>query len=460
MSTTSRNGFMTKHASPGGDQDLPRRAPAQQLPTAVRLALALEILMIAGAAVIFWLPDFNRIFAAALLLPALTMRIIVLRRPYDAGTLPTLVTILLALGVINIFAAPYDRGSLTVGGALFSLSLPYDVIVIGRPLMGGLLALTIADRARRFGQFDGLLTISAGLALIVGALGITAAQWSVKSISFRSLLDTLPRIAWFPGAESGFNVNEIGGAMAWLAPLAAGLALYRGDNGRVARLRQWTSAAALILLMTGLFFGQSRFAILGVIPALAVIVHLLMRGQARRIAFALLAVYTLAEIAVVSKLFEPPTTQLIERDENSIHSRLLIWGSGLAMVRDHPLTGVGMNLYRAPDVRAAYPVFGFEQRILPHAHNEFLQAATDLGLPGMVVLIGLYGVAGRMLWRSWRRGGSGRAVTLGIAGGLAAHAVFGVGDAITLWDRFAFLFWWMIGLAAAQTALAPDQVEP
>ena len=36
------------------------------------------------------------------------------------------------------------------------------------------------------------------------------------------------------------------------------------------------------------------------------------------------------------------------------------------------------------------------------------------------------------------------------AGGLLAHAVYGMADAITLWDRFAFVFWIMLGLLAAQ----------
>jgi hypothetical protein len=41
------------------------------------------------------------------------------------------------------------------------------------------------------------------------------------------------------------------------------------------------------------------------------------------------------------------------------------------------------------------------------------------------------------------------AAALAAGGALAAHAFFGIGDAIALWDRFAFLFWWMLGLTAA-----------
>jgi hypothetical protein len=42
---------------------------------------------------------------------------------------------------------------------------------------------------------------------------------------------------------------------------------------------------------------------------------------------------------------------------------------------------------------------------------------------------------------------------LAAATGLLAHAVYGVGDAITLWDRFIFVFWWIMGLVGAVYAV-------
>ena len=92
---------------------------------------------------------------------------------------------------------------------------------------------------------------------------------------------------------------------------------------------------------------------------------------------------------------------------------------------------------------------------------EWLQAATDLGVPGLIVFVGFQAAAGWMLWRVWRRGSPrDRAVALAVAAGLVAHMIFGLGDAIALWDRFAFGYWWMIGLAAAQYAVTFPKLAP
>ena len=136
----------------------------------------------------------------------------------------------------------------------------------------------------------------------------------------------------------------------------------------------------------------------------------------------------------------------------------------MAIVHDYPLTGVGLSMFRDGRVRAQYPASGFEGRILPHAHDEFLQVATDMGLPGLIVFGAIYGVAGWMVLRIWRRGdAAARILALALGAALLAHAVYGLTDAITLWDRFAFVFWLMLGLLAAQYALVmqtpPEQTD-
>ncbi|HLU12271.1 MAG TPA: hypothetical protein VK003_21515, partial [Oceanobacillus sp.] len=94
----------------------------------------------------------------------------------------------------------------------------------------------------------------------------------------------------------------------------------------------------------------------------------------------------------------------------------------------------------------------------PHAHNEWVQIGTDLGIPGLLVFAGWFVVIGWMLLRVWRTGDlQARAFSLATACGLAAHLFYGLGDAIPLWDRFAFVFWWLIGLALAQYLLVASK---
>lgn len=405
-----------------------------------RLIIALEPLLLLIAGFAFWFPDPERIHALWLLVPSLFARTII-TRPAGTATILTLCMIgLILLGVLNVVAAPYTRG----------------LFILGRPLFGVTFVLVLTDRARRRGGLDQVLLATALLALLVGLLAILSSQWIEKSWQLQFIVDRLPRWSGFPGAEGGFNVNEIGGAMAWLIPASAAIAIH---DWRVRRtgwqptLRRWSAAVGFALMWAALFVGQSRFAIVGVWGAMLMIVMLLIPpGRWRIAALIVLALFALFEVALVSKVFDAQAEITIGRDETSINGRLQIWDSALAAIGDYPLTGVGMNMFRSAPVRERYPVPVFADRILPHAHNELLQVGADLGVPGMMVFAALHLTIAVMLLRIVRgshRDSTAYAAALAAGGALAAHAFFGLGDAITLWDRFAFVSWWMIGLAAA-----------
>jgi putative inorganic carbon (HCO3(-)) transporter len=93
-----------------------------------------------------------------------------------------------------------------------------------------------------------------------------------------------------------------------------------------------------------------------------------------------------------------------------------------------------------------------------HAHNLWLQAALDLGLPGLCAYAAMWLGAGAMLVRVWRTGhrihvdarsqSFARPLALGLAGGLAAHFVFGLADAVAIGAKPGMLWWSMLGLIA------------
>jgi O-antigen ligase len=329
------------------------------------------------------------------------------------------------------------------------VSVPYNVIVLGRPLFGIILAGTLAERAFRSRSLNELLWAGAVLGLLVGVLGLFAQSYIAKSEQLFFVIRLLPALRGFPGAEGGFNVNEIAGAMAWFAPLCFGIAL------NAFRRRHWlpmtVSAAAFCLLWGALFLGQSRFAILGVLPIMGMLVWLLLHGRARAIGMGIVLFFLGAQLLVSSNILSQQSDALQQRDEDSVNSRVLIWMSALSILRDHPLTGAGLNNFRFGPVRDAYPVEGYGPgTILPHAHNEWLQAGADMGIAGVSALVALQAAALWMLWRVWKRGApNARVLALATAGGLIAHMIYGLGDAIPLWDRLAFGLWWMLGMAAA-----------
>jgi putative inorganic carbon (HCO3(-)) transporter len=163
---------------------------------------------------------------------------------------------------------------------------------------------------------------------------------------------------------------------------------------------------------------------------------------------------------------------------NSLEARLEIWSRAIYGVQDFPFTGMGMNTFREV-VHVLYPLFLIApDKDIAHAHNEFLQAALDLGIPGLVAFLSIHIVVFWMLYDSWRDDKATllgpveafsvrtlnvrtpvlsfveglslkRATVLGLGGGLAAHMLFGITDAITLGAKPGLLWWMLLGLIAS-----------
>jgi O-antigen ligase len=174
-------------------------------------------------------------------------------------------------------------------------------------------------------------------------------------------------------------------------------------------------------------------------------------GRRRYLAYSALIGVSLLQLAITLSLFSAASQPRARSyDEASFSARVYIWNSAIQIVRDHPLTGVGMGMFRSSPVRQRYPVPGYEQQVLPHAHNEWLQIAADFGLPGVAIWVLIQGAAAWLLLRISRTGGAAeRALAVGLLGGMLAHGVYALGDAIPLWDRLAFVGWWQLGLTAA-----------
>lgn len=404
--------------------------------------MRLEPLILAVILYAYWFPSPQRdavIGLIAIYLPVLVARYIQHRRLWTNTPFDEWCVAFIALCLINIEIAPYTpRG-----------------IVIFRPLLGMALLLSCVEFARARGRLSPLLMAGLAGALLVGFLSVTAVNWQGKATLSPELNQFLPNLQEVPPLwVGGFNPNEIGGVIALLLPFAAGVLLrLPGGDGR-----GWLrvlAAAAVALLLAGLALGQSLSALAGC--AVGLVVVAMPRGGWRWAALAGvigLLTFQIAIAAAPSRVIDLAKALSPRRDTNSLNHREVIWQSAVAMLRDHPLTGTGISNFRF--LQYDYPTPGYEGVLTPHAHNALLQIGADLGWPGVIVYIGWYGVAGYVLLKAWRRGGPvARAAAVALAGGLLSFAIYGLADAIPLWDRFAFVLWWMLGLTAA-TALMAD----
>jgi len=128
-----------------------------------------------------------------------------------------------------------------------------------------------------------------------------------------------------------------------------------------------------------------------------------------------------------------------------------LWSRALYAIADFPFTGLGLNTFRRV-VHVLYPLFLESPDVdIAHAHNHLLQAALDLGLPGLVAYGALWMGAGFLVVDAWRRTADpwAKAVAQGLAGGLLAGFVFGMTDVIPLGSKVGVFFWTILALAVA-----------
>jgi hypothetical protein len=134
--------------------------------------------------------------------------------------------------------------------------------------------------------------------------------------------------------------------------------------------------------------------------------------------------------------------------------RLDMWSRALAMIRDMPYTGIGLDSFGAIQSHF-YPgvMIGAE----PHAHNLFLQVALDLGLPGLFAFLWLLASIGSAALNAYHGCGDAesRALLLGAVGGTVSYLSSGFLD--TLWtSKPSVLFWLLLGLIAGLSAKAAN----
>ena len=319
-----------------------------------------------------------------------------------------------------------------------------------------------------------LLFIVAGFGISV--LALFGTQWSTK-ISFLApiFVHLVPRITGLPGSEVGWSANELAGVLVWVAPLMLNLGVLAWVR-RAALVERlgWGQANVLVIMIAVgslfvtvvLILTQSRGGYLGfaITELLILFVALPRRGK---MALGGLGGLVLAASVLWAMRSAPmgEISRFLNGDAgggalNSVgvlgtaEGRLEVWSRGIYGIQDFPFTGMGMNNFRrvAP---VLYPFFLIGPDVdIAHAHNEFLQAALDLGIPGLIAFLALYLGVFWMLFEIWRAAPNTptptllRTLVLGFGGGLFAHIVYSMTDAVTLGAKPGFLFWMLLGLIA------------
>ena len=244
------------------------------------------------------------------------------------------------------------------------------------------------------------------------------------------------------------NRNHFAGFLEMILPFVIVLALRwtyllsKNTSGKAGTFRKLVSRTELvsvvfwlflaIVILAALILSRSRMGIISALVSLVAILALAGTSTVGpRARAAVAAVFFLGVLGLVVWIGSDPVMSRFEtlgQEYNlSGQSRVSIWHDTLGLIRQHPFLGTGLGSFFVAytSVQTA-----FLNLLVEHAHCDYLEVATELGLPGAIL------VFGSIFWvlaQSARRYGKleerfDKAVSLACIGSIGAILVHSLAD--------------------------------
>jgi O-antigen ligase len=188
-----------------------------------------------------------------------------------------------------------------------------------------------------------------------------------------------------------FNSNHYAGLMEMLTPIALAIAL---TDMRPSRKVFWSIAG--IVMASTIFVCGSRGGMIAFVVQMIVLAVLLVGGKNPRLAWVLVAI----SLLIASLAFWLDTGRLVHQlntlrdplNNSDVTSRLTIARDSLRMLRDRPMLGWGLGLFRT--IYPRYRSYSTDL-VINQAHNDYVQVLVETGILGFCCvvwfIINLYG---------------------------------------------------------------------
>ena len=183
-------------------------------------------------------------------------------------------------------------------------------------------------------------------------------------------------------SAAGTNPDDLGVVLALGIPVAWYLVAHN-DHHKLSRWLKWINYAYVAAALFGIALSGTRTALIAAGPGLVYGLTSLTRLKpAAKIAiFLLLMVGAYILIPYIPQAsFERLGSTLNELSKGDLNGRLALWSEGLTSFSEHPLLGVGSNMYRS--VNSLSKV----------AHNSFLSVLVELGIVGFTLFAVILGI--------------------------------------------------------------------
>jgi O-antigen ligase len=341
------------------------------------------------------------------------------------------------------FRRLYDPGF--AGLKFMTLSLvPGRTIEQGLELLAYfLLGFLVIRTVTRGSGVRRIIAILAGCGVFQTLYGLSQLPAAAPRILFYSKAFSLSSVT-----GTFVNRSHLSGYLEMIVPLVIGLLIARmnlfsfGVKGARERFQLMMSqgiagnlalAGAVVVMSLGIARSNSRagLVVLGTVFFLFVGFSVLAYG---RVAYRELWIRNLIRLTVLVILVMAlaigigSTIQRFALDNLLHEDRPLYWANVADMLRAFPLFGTGLGTFAA--VYPAYEARGGPELLLSHAHNDYLEFLSELGLVGAALLLGLVlwlAVRSFVVWKE-RRSPEAKGLALGGIVSLAGMAIHAVTD--------------------------------
>jgi O-antigen ligase len=329
----------------------------------------------------------------------------------------------------RFFRALLAYAAITLVSAAFSLD-PIESFIDSRQLVLFLIVPMVYDLAR-----GPRTKIIVDVIVTVGAAAAAYGIIQYTLLHFDSL-----RLR--PRGTLGHYMTYAGTLMLVIGLAAARLVFGTKD-------RKWP-ALVMPALLVALTMTLTRSAWVGVSVGVGLLLVLKDLRLTALIPVVIALLFALAPDSVTDRLMSVSNL----RDPSS-RDRIAMFQTGAAMIRDHPLAGVGPNM-----VERVYPQYRDRdsvQKVNPHLHNVPLQIAAERGLPALAIWIGFVAMLAAAVFRLFRTSADRTlpAAALAAIGAMLAAGIFeyNFGD-----SEFLMLFLVIVTLpfAAARSTEQPS----
>jgi O-antigen ligase len=348
--------------------------------------------------------------------------------------IPSIIDLLLlaylALGIVSLLWTEYRDVALTevrtlfVETILFYIVLRTTLAAADRPTQAQML-VRLVDAV----VLSGIVVALIGLFLYARGDAIITAEEGAR------------RLASVYGSP-----NNVGLWLGRCLPFALAFVLLPLD-----RRRRWFGGAALAVYLPALILTQSAGALFVGVPVAIAVTLLAARGRRAWLPLAGLAAAGVAALPVLLQF--PRFARLLDPTEGTNFFRLRVWQSGVAMIRDHPLLGIGQDQFLYA-FRGQYILpDAWQEPNLSHPHNLLLEFWLRLGLLGALLAIALHLVLVRALLRgrAWARSKADSplvlALMVGALGCLANLVAHGMIDNSVFLNDLVYVFMLLCAVA-------------